>query len=397
MNFQSSSLFNPCSLDEDEQIPAKIWEFLRRNEEFREEVRRLIRFDARAKQSLKRIRKLLAQGVDQTFKTPEAAELRRECEKRNRMTFYGIRMLDKIGKRNPFAKVALQWLVPEPLFHCSVAALPLGKKWRKRAAFPVRHLRVGVGTTPNVQGKDWVWTNPNRPDIRGHSIVRGPEIHWTKSRVKCLRSWVNPIKEWREYTWPFTVDHQWLAAPMGFRREFQFIWRNGFDCRPNNPLTKDRRDAPSPFETQFFHDWNIAEFRVRGQVSKDDLRQMNRFDDIARKYRVFAVPKTVLTKGSAESMGKWLSDELKKGSNLYGDLLKERLLNEAELLGTASEWNDWLNREAGKLKGVRQETYFYRRCKYLDSLVGLIYPSFPIDKLLEPPKHRARGKIYVRK
>jgi len=32
---------NPCSLDENEQIPAKIWELLRRNESFRSDVARL--------------------------------------------------------------------------------------------------------------------------------------------------------------------------------------------------------------------------------------------------------------------------------------------------------------------------------------------------------------------
>ena len=35
------NLQNPCLLDENEQIPAKIWELLRRNENFRADVARL--------------------------------------------------------------------------------------------------------------------------------------------------------------------------------------------------------------------------------------------------------------------------------------------------------------------------------------------------------------------
>jgi hypothetical protein len=39
---------NPCSLDRNEQVPAKIWELLRRNERFKKAVTRLKVLDKRA-------------------------------------------------------------------------------------------------------------------------------------------------------------------------------------------------------------------------------------------------------------------------------------------------------------------------------------------------------------
>ena len=121
------------------------------------------------------------------------------------------------------------------------------------------------------------------------------------------------------------------------------------------------------------------------------------FDELVQDFRVFAIPKTILTKGSADMLGEWLGDELKKGSDLYGNLLKGKLLNEGELFGTTSDWTDWLSHQAGGLAGIAKSTYFYRRCKYMKLLVRCIYPEFEISKLLAPPKHRARGKKYVRK
>ena len=399
---------NPCSLDENEQIPAKIWELLRRNDAFLADVQRLSKLDAKE---------------------------RNDCEKTGK--YHGAawqkswRLVEHVEARHPFAGVALQWLVPEPLFHCDIATWPRGKKWRARPVFITRFLRVGEGTTPNINDKTWVWRNPDKLDVGGHPIRRGPEVYWTKSRFKRLRSWVNPVLEWRRYPWPFTVEHSWLDAPAEFRRRFQFIWRRQFDCRPTNPLTKDRRDSPAPHETNFFHGWNLMRLVIRAhgqirqanewllkapfpslptrigsltKIPQAELRltdvesaRLFMFDKLVQDYRVFAIPKTILTKASADAMGEWLADELKKGSDLYGNLLKGKLLNEGELLGTSSEWADWLAYNAKQTSGAAKDTHFYRRCRYMKSLVFLIYPAFDIARLLAPPKHRARGKKYVPK
>lgn len=226
---------------------------------------------------------------------------------------------------------------------------------------------------------------------------RGPHVHWTKSRFKALRSKVNPILEWKRYQWPFTVDRAWPDAPAEFRREFQFIWRRHFDCRPKNPISNDRCDSPEPHETDFFQGWNLMQRILSNNCNLEDATRQIRFTELANDYRVFAIPKTILTKATADQMGEWLATELKKGSNLYGDLLKDKLLNETELFGTTNEWADWLFHQTGRPTGVAKDTHFYRRCHYMDSIIEAIYPSFDISKLLAPPKHRARGKPYVRK
>src|ERR1039458_3458703 len=200
----SPQLFNPCSLDENEQIPAKIWELLRRNAAFCAVVQRLGKLDSKERHAWKTTGRYHGAPWHKSW-----------------------RLVERIRARHPFAGIALQWLVPEPLFHCEIATCPRGKKWKKRGVFITRFLRVGEGVAPNVKDKGWVWRNPAKPDIAGHPIRRGPEVHWTQSRFKRLRSWVNPILEWRRYPWPFNVEHSWAEAPAQFRREFNYVWQIG--------------------------------------------------------------------------------------------------------------------------------------------------------------------------
>ena len=275
--------FNPCSLDENEQIPARIWELLRRNEIFKNEVLRLRKRDQQVKAVDAKIRCYLNRGIQQGQDTPESREFLALCSFRSKVSMPAMRMVQRIRQTHPFAGVALQWLVPEPLFHCQVATWPRGKKWKQCGVFITRFLRVGEGVTPNVKDKGWVWRNPERPDVAGHPMRRGPQVSWTTSKFKRLCSWVNPILEWRRYPWPFTVEHSWADAPAQFRREFNFIWRRQFDCRPTNPLTKDRSDSPSPHEISFFHDWDLMNFRASGHVSQDDLSEATQTHSMNRK------------------------------------------------------------------------------------------------------------------
>jgi hypothetical protein len=362
--------FNPCSPDdEDEQTAAKIWELLRRNRDFRDVVQQLSKLDAKERN-----------GQEKTGKEHGAA-WEKSC-----------RLVRRVAALHPFAGIALQWLVPEPLFVCWISEWKRGKKSKERQI-----TRIGEGTTPDITDTNWVWRDTKKPGAAGHCDRRGPVVQWTTSRRQRLRDPVNPISEWRRYPWPFTVEHSWKEAPAQFRREFQFIWRNRFDSRPTNPITKDRSDSPRAQETGFFHDGKVQAFSSPGQSRQDDLFNAIRFSDLSTDYRVFAIPKTILTKGSADVMGKWLADELKKGSRLWGDLLKDGLFSEGELFGTTTEWTDWLSHQSGLSKGIARDTHFYRRCRYMNSLVDLIYPRFEIARLLAPPSHRARGKKYVRK
>lgn len=393
---------NPCLLDENEQIPSKIWELLRRNTDFREVVRRLSVLDAKERNDYQRTGQYHGSAWNKSWQ-----------------------LVGRVAAKHPFAGVALQWLVPEPLFHCSIEEWSRGGKGKK---FVV--LQVGEGTTPDINDTaHWAWQDPNEHDIAGHPMRRGPEVFWTRSRSTQLRSKVNPILEWKQYPWPFTIEHSWSDAPVEFRRQFQFIWRNRFDCRPTNPITKDRRDSPAPHETRFFQGWSLTQLVKRAhdqirqanewlvkspfpsvptkigslahipqaelQLTDVELARLLMFNELVGDYRIFAIPKTILTKASADAMGKWLAGELKRGSDLYGNLLKGKLLNEGELLGTTSEWADWLAHNANQSSGIAKDSHFYRRCRYMDSLVSFIYPIFDLARLLAPPKHRARGKKYV--
>jgi hypothetical protein len=363
----SQRCFNPYSLEENEQVPAKIWELLRRNPYFRHIVARLRKLDAK-----------------------EQIYLTKTGKSHGKDWWTSYRLLKKFT-RHPFAHIALQWLVPDPLFQCRIVTLPRGKKSNQ-----LRVLRMGVGLKPNIKDNGWVWRSPNMRR-RPRPITRGPQVILTQSRYRRLRSRVNPVLEWARYPWPFTFDHPWNEAPPQFRREFQFLWRSQFDCRPVNPVTNDRRDSPEPHETNFFRDWDLVDFRASGNLTQKDSSRLIQFRYLQRHYRVFVVPNTVLTKGTANEMGKWVADELKKGSDLHGDLLKGELLDESELFGRSTEWNDWLARPAKQTVSGNKDTNFYRRCRYMDSLVELIFPDFNLAKLLAKPAHRARGKKYKRK
>jgi hypothetical protein len=370
----AQSVFNPCLLGENQRNPAKIWELLRRNDAFGRVVRRLAVLDEQAKENFEKTRQYHGDAWSRSW-----------------------RLLKGVNAQNSFAGTALQWLVPEPLFLCNFVSFPRGKKLRNRKFSPLRFLRIGHGLTPNVKDGSWVWHYPNTPSNHSYPLRRGPQIELHKSKFKQLRSKVNPISEWSHYKWPFTINHSWADAPHQFQREFHFIWRRYFDCRSTNPITGDRNDSPEQHETTFFQDWNLEDFQRSGKLAQDDLYQIIRFQDLARNYRVFAIPKTVITKAIAEAMGRWVTDALKAGSTLYGGILKSRLLNEGDLFGTIRDWCDWLERQAQRKTKEQRDTHFYSRCIYMDSLVQMVYPTFQIDKLLRPALHRAHGKKYVRK
>jgi len=113
----SPRLFNPCSLDENEQIPAKIWELLRRNRDFRDAAERLTKLDAKERNDCEEIGKYHGEAWQKSW-----------------------RLVKRAAAHHPFAGVALQWLVPEPLFRCHVATWPRGKKWKQSGFFIIlRH------------------------------------------------------------------------------------------------------------------------------------------------------------------------------------------------------------------------------------------------------------------
>jgi|GEM_PF-2254519 len=353
--------FNPCcDVPVDEQIPAKIWELLRRNVAFRKRVAQLRRLDE------------IERSVHQQGKGYHGSAWEKSCA-----------LLRKVKPVHPFAHVAFMWLVPEPLLNiCRLTYARNGKLLRKQVC-PL------VPTQLDKPEGAWLWRSEG--SHLGWPTVRGPEIHLLTSnkRKRCDRViFRNEWRGWKPEAPLFDCDTPWPETPAGFRHAFMFLWRSRYDSRPDNPITRNRDDSPQPHETGFFRGWNLSDFNVTR-----DLAKVLTFDDLACNYRVFAVPRTILTKGTADAMGKWLAAELKQGNEYYGRLLKRRLFNERELLGSGVEWREFLQASSASEKN----THFYRRRRYLNSLIAKAYPCFDIAALLAPPKHRARGKQYVPK
>src|ERR1041385_61750 len=86
-------ILDPAFLDDDEQSPAKIWELLRRNDKFRSAVMRLARLDAKDKENHTKTGKYHGPAWEKS-----------------------CRQIETAMEQHSFAGVALQWLVPEPLF-----------------------------------------------------------------------------------------------------------------------------------------------------------------------------------------------------------------------------------------------------------------------------------------
>src|SRR5687768_16404366 len=86
-------LYNPCLLDEGDQIPAKIWELLRRNHYFRDAVQRLSKLDTKERSDWAKTRKYHGSAWEKS-----------------------CRLVKRVEAQHGFAGVALKWLVPEPCF-----------------------------------------------------------------------------------------------------------------------------------------------------------------------------------------------------------------------------------------------------------------------------------------
>ena len=121
MAHTSQPAYNPCSLAEQEQTPAKIWELLRRNEAFRADVQRLVKLDS-----------------------TERNHHARNGQYHGSAWHKSRRLVERVRKRHPFAGIALQWLVPEPLFLVHRVTWPLGKQWKAQSQIIPRLIAVGA-------------------------------------------------------------------------------------------------------------------------------------------------------------------------------------------------------------------------------------------------------------
>jgi hypothetical protein len=341
---------NPCrsELSEAEQVPAKLWELLRRNERFQKAFSRLVQLDTRAEASLAKLRKLQATGVEQHHQTSEAAELRNECGRRSETRFLARRVLQNIRRSNAFAAAALEWLVPEPWFEIQHIAVHPGVDKKGKQYVGVKVVKIRGGSTPNP-GDQVNWQEfVSQGDRDARSVrnlagcapnVRGPHITFTVTEDPDLQgSVVDGIQEYREYQaghGPFTTLDSWRQTPPGFQRSFCRLWRQ-LDSRHVNPITKTRIDAPETHEVSFFEGWRLgallAAVAQRGHLSVEDYAKAIQFDQIAENHRVFAVPNSIRTRSEARRVSNWLFEQLAAG--LPG--------REPEVLGSPLQWDIFL-------------------------------------------------------
>lgn len=172
---------NPCSLADNEQTPAKIWEMLRRNDRFRKAVARL-------------------EVLDKRPRTEDDSPQRRPRE-------IGLAMVDRLGEIHGFAGAAIQWLVPEPLFEIHHVAIPPNFDVTGKSYAPLVTLKLQEGITADPDDKAQWRTFEAHGDQDAQSVAncngrpwrRGPHIHLQTSDDPRFRSKVDPLKEWRDF------------------------------------------------------------------------------------------------------------------------------------------------------------------------------------------------------
>lgn len=356
--------FNPGSItDNDEDIPAKLWELLRRNAAFQEAFARLLAYDQKSRKS----------------KHYPNSEWQKRAEV----------LLRRCAQNNSFAAIALQWLVPEPVF------------WIDR-----RNGRKGwidgCGLTPDTRDRSWHW----RPrDNQPHpSIIwsrRGPQLWHTSRKGRAFLEWKgwHKTKGWHLGRKWFDCSTAWPGTPAGFRHAFSFLWRSRYDSRPVNPITRNRIDCPRVHEVLFFEGWRLADLLARpnAHVTSEGLQRSIDFDELARNYRIFAVPKSILTIGAANANGEWIANHLKRGSSFLGPRLKKGLIPNKEILGNKGDWDALADKELAAFDQRERCTDSDDAAKYITKLVSLVFPDFDLEALLAPTAHRQHRKKYVRK
>ena len=410
-NPNEDQTWNPCTLNGDELIPAKIWELLRRNPRFQRSVGWLLTLDGRARKS----------------------ERHRDSREWNA----SWSLVRGIQARNPFAGTALQWLVPDPLFREIKRKFPDGLPASNKSVVHLENESIREGTTPNPKDRQhWhlLSRGDRRPRTSGGLITRGPEINRYLSDDQRLCAVANPFDEWQNYhEWDFTIDTPWPQTPQGFRNSFSHLWRQS-----DASAVGGRKDAPHLHETDFFQEWSLPDLVnrastavnqanewLRQEMSKApprDASQMQRssklyvipqarfplsdaenarlitFAKLSQSYRVFAVPKNLFTQQGAEKIGKE-----------FTRMLKRELPDHFAILGTDRDWDDFLavqrymnssglTLKAAQLKRIKDkykrndqdltaarqtyETDVVRRVRFLLGKLQLIFPSPTLDNLL---------------
>jgi hypothetical protein len=256
-------------------------------------------------------------------------------------------MIERLRDRHPFAALALQWMVPEPLFEIRHVTLPTDVVLprNQRVSLVTEKLEIGVTPDPSDRAHWRTYEAQVGQDAegmashRGQPDRRGPHLIIQKSNDPRLCTKVDLLQEWRDYFASgrkFTLGTPWRDSPPQFKREFCFLWRH-LDSRAVNPFTETRTDVPREHETKFFNGWRLTPALLHETNEREDWVRAIMFDELADHYRVFAFPKSIRSRMEARRMGKWLAEQLwhlPEGGELPA--------HEPEIYGTPLQWDVFL-------------------------------------------------------
>ena len=369
MGTKSKRQFNPCAASKAQRLPAKIWELLRRNEPFRTEVKRLSSLDQRARKEASKYCAIASQ-YNQAIANKDAKlakyQQRYERVKHRPARSKAFALIESHQQMHPLAAVALQWLVPEPLFFAN----------RKRDG----HAEEGSGCFPDPNNPSWTWWRNDTPQgAVGHYRVRGPEI------AGHFEEWQN----WHLGQSLFQCETSWNRLPKSFKAEFIRVWRENYDSM----------DA---VEFEYLHPP-----RTTAKLTRADAARYLNFWDIISRHRLFAISPAILTTKDVGDVFGRLQNQIKKS-------LPE---SREHIFGTESAWRHYIAiRESGlslqayiiagnptmDSSEIRDKARNHRRnvqfgVKAIEDLIDLVYPTFQFKKAALVHSAPPRDKIKRRK
>lgn len=230
----------------------------------------------------------------------------------------------------------------------------------------------------------------SQPSIKGisstHQIIRQILTNLSQRNKYAFTAleWIFPDLRLRRRTKlgsraKLTLVTSWAKAPNGFKQEFRSLCAD-LDKEAKLPIGKEPSLHPTTHKVTFLDSFRLTEMlskiAANGRVTGDQFMYAMRIDDLAKQYHLFAVPKTLIHRGEATAIARWIENELKTG-----------LPNKRDLLGNPQEWKNWLSKSPG-----RKTSEYYDRIRYLNQLCREIFPNLKHSDLLAPAAHRSHRK-----
>jgi hypothetical protein len=369
MGAKLKSLFNPSSTPKVQRLPAKIWELLRRNDGFRQEVEKLWNLDQQAGEETKKYTEVVRR-YNKAISDRDASrgewQQHYDSIKDRPIRKNTFNLIEKHQKTHPLAALALLWLVPEPLF----------------AASRVREgqLEEGTGLSPDLKNPSWVWWRSNEPQgAIGHYTMRGPEIG---SHFEDWQTWQLGQKLF-DYTTP------WVRLPISFKSAFVRAWQQNYDLK----------DA---YEFEY-----IYPPRQTDTLTPADFSQYLEFLETVMRRRLFAISPSILTTKDVNEVFARLQFQIKRSLPESRD----------HLFGTEAAWNHYLAIKERKLSfqehiigdedratpstEITQKVRNHRRnvqsgVKTVEKLISLIYPLIDLKQMVRvrsaPPRDKTKRR-----